>query len=242
MPSKPSLWNRIKHFFKSSLNVIMIIALTGFSIWLFIYEYKLINIEAPFDFMPALGKVYEAVSASVIASIVFYYISVYIPERKQKKNIYGLMTHYLMQFKCISDEISEQISGESDITKVSIDYWRKRCKGDLRTEGPLKSLFSENLKPMTWEEFFKAVIINEDYYFEKILEYRVYLPIELQLDLEKLSNNDNFRNAYNQYCKYYGQQIAPNFDYRNISGFGNVIYNHARLLKELISKYQIEFI
>ena len=89
---------RIKLFLSSYSGFAAIVGLLCF-IHCFLYHSLWINIEAPFQFMVSLGIVFDAVSLSIIASTVFYFITIYFPKQHKRKIEEQYIRRWLQQLE-----------------------------------------------------------------------------------------------------------------------------------------------
>lgn len=217
------------------------------AIWAFIYKFILLEIEAPYAFFVPLGDLGYGVALSVIASIIFYFITVFIPKYQSKKKINGVIERNLFQLVKLSDMIMYDITRILYFDEDKKEKWMSDCVGDLMNDGPKKSVFNPYGEKISWADYFEAILFNEDHYIEILRDYRQYLPEDVLLLINDIENNDGFRSALRNYENMYGRILTSSdgkqYDlYRNIEGFNNVLWNHMNNLHQILPAYQMSVI
>ncbi len=212
--------------------------------WAFVYKFWLLDIVAPFAFFVPLGDLCYGVALSIIASIIFYFVTVFIPKYQSRKKINSVIERNLYQLYKLSDLIMHDISGILEFDETKKGDWMASCEGDLKNEGPKWSIFNHFGETITWANYFDAIIFNEDHYIARLRDYRQFLPEEVLLLIDDIENTDKFRSAFHLYVSMYGEIIhtakGENLDlYRNISGFKNVLWDHVKNLHQILTAYQL---
>lgn len=212
--------------------------------WAFVYKFWLLDIVAPFAFFVPLGDLCYGVALSIIASIIFYFVTVFIPKYQSRKKINSVIERNLYQLYKLSDLIMHDISGILEFDETKKGDWMASCEGDLKSEGPKWSIFNPFGEKISWADYFDAIIVNEDHYIARLRDYRQFLPEEVLLLIDDIENTDKFRSAFHQYVGMYGEIIhtadGEDLDvYRNINGFNNVLWNHMKNMHQILTAYQL---
>lgn len=241
--NKRQSFNRLFHTMSFKLLIVGLVI----SIWAFIYKFFLLDIEAPFAFMFPLGDLSYGVALSVIASIIFYFITVFLPKYQSRKKIGKVIERNLYQLVSLADMIMHIFSDVLEFDETKKEEWMARCTGDLMNDGPSKSVFNPFGEPISWANYFEAILFNEDHYIERLRDYRQYLPEEVLLLIDDIENTDKFRSALKQYVSMYGQiittQDGKSLDlYRDIKGFNKALWNHMKNLHDILPAYQMSVI
>lgn len=233
--------------FSQTLSFKLIVVGLLIGVWAFIYKFWLLDIAAPFPFFVPLGDLCYGVALSVIASIIFYFVTVFLPKYQSRKKISGVIERNLHQLYCLSDLIMHDISGILNFDEAHKDDWTASCVGDFKDDGPKKSIFNPFGEKISWADYFEAILINEDHYIARLRDCRQFLPGKVLILIDEIENADNFRNAYHQFNGMYGVKLktedGKELDvYRNISGFSEVLWNHMKHLHQILPAYQISSI
>lgn len=221
---------RIKLFLSSYSGFAAIVGLLCF-IHCFLYHSLWINIEAPFQFMVSLGIVFDAVSLSIIASTVFYFITIYFPKQHKRKIEEQYIRRWLQQLEIYGNWILEDIGGNVD---CSLDKFKqKSCNIDLKSK-PQGNISMREFTPIdTWFEYFDNLFQWESIYMEQIVKYGDSVPSEILVEFEKYKQFDNLRKAVYTYNRYYEKNML----YRTIGGFSHLAWTHAHSLMSLPELY-----
>lgn len=119
-----SFWERFKAFIKSYPGMAGILGIACF-VWTLLYKMLLVNIEAPYQWLVSLGDVFYAVALSVIASVIFYYFTSFIPNYRSKKTIDKLLLKWLQQLDWYGKQMVR------DISQLNYDEASKLTKKSL---------------------------------------------------------------------------------------------------------------
>ncbi|WP_368112732.1 MULTISPECIES: hypothetical protein [unclassified Bacteroides] len=94
-------------------------------VWTLLYKMLFVNIEASYQWLVPLGDVFYAVALSVIASVIFYYFTSFIPNYRSKKTIDKLLLKWLQQL----DWYGKQMVG--DISQLNYAEASKKSLGAI---------------------------------------------------------------------------------------------------------------
>ena len=78
--------------------------------WAVLYNLVFLEIDAPWQWMSALGDVFYAITLSVVASVIFYFITSYFPNKKRKVIIDRLILNWLQQLNWYGEMILGDIA------------------------------------------------------------------------------------------------------------------------------------
>ena len=104
-----SLQQRVLCFLKSYTGIAMILGCICLS-WAVLYNLVFLEIDAPWQWMSALGDVFYAITLSVVASVIFYFITSYFPNKKRKVIIDRLILNWLQQLNWYGEMILGDIA------------------------------------------------------------------------------------------------------------------------------------
>ena len=181
--------------------------------------------------MASLGIVFDAVSLSIIASTVFYFITIYFPKQHKRKIEEQYIRKWLQQLEIYGKWILEDIGGNVDCSLE--EFKQKSCNIDLKSK-PQSNISMREFAPIdTWFEYFNNLFQWESIYMEQIVKYGDSVPTEILVEFEKYKQFDNLRNAVYTYNRYYEKDIV----YRTIEGFSHLAWTHAHSLMNLPELY-----
>lgn len=221
---------RIRLFFSSYNGLVLIVGMLCF-IHSILYYSLWINIEAPCQFIVSLGMVFNAVSLSVIASTIFYFITVYLPKQHKRKVEEYYIRKWLQQLEYYGKWLLVDIGG--DVNCSFNEFHEKASCIDLKSQPQNNISRRENIPIRTWFEYFENLFQWESVYIEQIVKYGDSVPAEIIVEFEEYMRFDNFRSAVYTYKKYYDSDEI----YKTVSGFSNLAWKHAHSLMSLPEKY-----
>lgn len=218
-------------FLKSFSGLVFLVGILslGYSI---IYQIYLINIPAPYPFMVPLGNLLNAISLSIIASTIFYFITVYFPKRHRAKVNEKYIRKWLQQFEAYGKRLIQDFGC---CTNYSLDDFERICnsKNIKLTDTPSQEISTRESKAMnTWFDYFDNLFAIENLYIEQIRKYGDSIPAEIYVEFEEYSQFDNLRKALHDY-KIHASQ---NKIYK-IGDFSHIIWHHAHSLMSLPEIY-----
>lgn len=200
-------------------------------IYSIVYHSFLIKIEAPYQFMVSLGVVFNAISLSVIASTIFYFITVYLPKQHKRKVEEYYIRKWLQQLEDYGKWILNDIGGN---VTCSIDEFQEQARSiDLKSTPPSYISMRERTPIKTWFEYFENLFQWESVYIEQIVKYGDSVPAEIIVEFEQYKQFDNLRNAVYTYKRNYGIDKK----YCTVSGFSHLAWEHAHSLMSLSEMY-----
>lgn len=208
-------------------------AIAGFICLIFsiLYQTWWIRIEAPFQFMIPLGNILNNISLAIIASTIFYFITVYLPKRHKKKVEEYYIRKWLQQLEFYGKCILNDIGGNET---CSIDEFQHNARNiDLKSHPPKHISLREFTHIETWFDYFYNLFYWESKYMKQIEKYGDSIPAEILNEFEKYKQFDNLRTAVQHYDKYYDTYKLC----KTMDGFSNIIWLHAHSLTKLPEMY-----
>lgn len=239
------LQQRLLCFLKSYSGIALILGFICFG-WSVLYKLVLLKIDAPWQWMPALGDVFYAIALSVVASVIFYFITTYFPNKKRKVIIDRLILKWLQQLNWYGEMILGDIAdcGYNEVLDKSREEWLKTCDKRLSSKPLLGNLYILGPYYNNWFEYFQDKFHHEDTYIKNCRQYKDELPVQVLDIFEKLEIHDNLRNAVSEYNyqqatkiknKVFGEKVV---DFDSMSNLSELIWNHCQNLRSLIVTYQ----
>ena len=173
-------WERFKAFIKSYPGMAGILGIACF-VWTLLYKMLFVNIEASYQWLVPLGDVFYAVALSVIASVIFYYFTSFIPNYRSKKTIDKLLLKWLQKLDWYGKQMVGDISqlNYAEASKLSQEELRSYCNKKLSAKPQLGSLYFLGPYFGNWFEYFDYCFQMEDTYIEKCLQYQDKLPVQI---------------------------------------------------------------
>ena len=201
----------------------------GYSI---IYQTCLINIPAPYPFMVPLGNLLNVISLSIIASAIFYFITVYFPKRHRAKVNEKYIRKWLQQFEAYGQWLIQDFGC---CINCSLDDFKRICnnKNIKLTDTPPEEISIRELKDLNnWFDYFDNLFSHENLYIEQIRKYGDSIPAEIYVEFEEYAQFDNLRKALHDYKIHANQK-----NIYKIRDFSHIIWRHAHSLMSLPEIY-----
>lgn len=240
-----SLRQRLWCFIRSYSGIALVLGVICL-IWAILYKLVFLCIVAPWLWMQTLGEVFFSIALSVVASVIFYYITTFFPNMGRKAIIDRLILKWLQQLNWYGEMIIGDIVNTSynDVSKISEDELLQVCNKKLSSKPVLGGFYMLGPNYRNWFEYFQDKFKHEDEYIQKCRQYSESLPVQI-LDLfEELEIHDQLRNAINGYQyqlatrqieSIMGEKVV---DYNNMSNLADLIWKHCKNLRSLIDTYQ----
>lgn len=198
-----------------------LIALTTFAllVYIIVYQFFLIKKEEFVDWGYDIGIVTYNLSLSIIASGIFYFFGVYIPDKRRKQRVRYVINYHFDQIESNFVITYSDIKKSSSFTNAPKEFPEKLedfkliCKEMELTSRPPDYFAGSAMVPLNnWFEYFKYNFRYDDKYLEELYKYYDFFePETLQL-MHDLSHHP-LRRAINQYhleCE--SKEYARKFD------------------------------
>lgn len=195
-----------------------------YSIW---WKY----IPAPYNWMADCADILYPILQSIVASCVFYFVTVYFPYLKKRKKEENNIRRWIQQLVFYGDCLIEDISGEK---QCPWEEFQKVCNKDLMNDPILQTIcLREGRQLQNWFEYFDNHFYWIEFYSNKLLQYESSLPPEIKLKMDDYLQLDNLKSAVHTYKTFYDCEPI----YHNMSGFARLIWNRAESLRSLDDLY-----
>lgn len=185
----------MKKWFKTyvlSLRRDIVILLIIDCIFLLLMELLFKRIPAPFLFFVTLGDITVTLGISFIASFIFYFVQVHLPETKEKTNLYPSIAALYYRILNTEKMFLTNYVGEKKYSELSEDNILAGAKmRDVNiTNAPLV-LAGQN-RNANWMEYGFVEVDDIDKTWEMIMKYSSYLDSECLSLLAKIQSNSVF--------------------------------------------------
>lgn len=199
-------------------------------VWAILYKCVLVYIPAPCVWMAELGDLFYPIALSLIASCVFYFITIYLPFcSKRKKEEYRIRT-WIQQLVYYGECLKKDICGNKDCSQIEFEA---ACNKDLMSPIDSEICDREQRRLQNWFDYFENHSYWVQVYMNQVLKYGDSIPPEILFEFEKYNQFDNFLSAVATYKQGYGKCPI----YKNMSGFATIIWNRANSLIALDDMY-----
>lgn len=150
------LQQRVWCFLKSYSGIALIFGFICLG-WAVLYKLMFLEIDAPWRWMAVLGDVFYAIALSVVASVVFYFITTYFPNKKRKAITDKLILTWLQQLNFYGEMILGNIAdcGYKEVLNRSEKDWLKTCDKKLSSRPILGKEYILGPTYRNWFEYFQ---------------------------------------------------------------------------------------
>ncbi|WP_430809571.1 MULTISPECIES: hypothetical protein [unclassified Carboxylicivirga] len=198
-------------------------------IWIVIYKMILIDIEEFFPKAYEVGEIMYGLTASIVASSIFYYIVVYRPANDRFHKVKPYIEKRISRFKLDNILIVQDIYNYKglEVPKMLPENWedfRTVCDGILLTSKPPIIHANPSYQPKNWFEYFEYYIAIEDSNKRMLYNYWEDVPIEVKTLIEELQTN-TFHSGLNLY-----KQTGYSNKLYDLAG---PLWNHLSILSKL---------
>lgn len=190
-----------KKIFENLITITTIVLL----IYVVTYQLYLVKIEEFVDWGSEIGIVLYNLSLSIIASGIFYYLVVYIPEKRKKNKVKQVINMRFEQIEMQSMITYGDIRTSSTFQNAPMDFpenindFKLICKDMLLTSQPPDYFAGSTMVPLNnWFEYFKYNFKYDDKNLDELYKYSSYLEPETMQLMHDLSSH-TFRKVINQY-------------------------------------------
>ena len=240
---------RIVLFFKSFHGYVVLIGVINL-ILAFFYKLWWVNIPAKYEWMIGFGEILYNIELALVASCIFYFVTVYFPEEKKKKKIAPTIEFWLNQLVFIGNTILKDVAG---CETIDVDDFGTKCQAIKMNNTPSQTfLYKTNLTwavllkspnniPKNWYDYFKMQFEEEDCIIVKLRPYWGYLPEETIVNLDDIQFRDRCRIAVSEYEYNYKNKINigdVSVDWTNLGGISHILWLHCKLLQNMLKTYQ----
>ena len=219
----------MKSKYKLSLSQQVLIVSTISFIWIIIYKLLFLDMAELFPKAHEISEILYGLSASIVASSIFYYIVVYRSAKqkldKVRKHIFERVCRFELDKIMILKDIYS-LKGLK-IPKEIPERWedfRDVCDGIILTDKAPIIFGNPSYKPKDWFEYFEYYFIFENSNKEMLKDYWDDVPIEVKTLLEELQTN-TFQSGIRTYK-------LPGYS-KKLYDLAGPLWNHLRILSTL---------
>jgi len=176
------------------------------------------------------------VSLSYVTSFIFYVLTIYLPDRKNRKNIHRVLVPYLQ--KVVNDARSVSYSflaasgASADVSNLSVDDFHEIFK---RIKPSDRSTRLDFLGFVNWQDYLlqqKGQVVRT---LDRILTYEHYLETDFILQVETLQNCGLF-----EIVDYMEKKPVEHEDFSFLSSAYYECYLLVRKLETYLQKYMAD--
>ena len=197
--------------------------------WIIIYKTILMENEEIFPKAYEIGEIMYGLTASIVASSIFYYIVVYRPAKDRLLKVKPYIERRVGRFNIDNIIIVNDIYKYKGlkVPKSLPENWedfRTVCDGILLTSKPPIIYGNPSYQAKDWFEYFEYYIAIEDNNKRMLYNYWEDVPIEVKTLIEELQTN-TFHSGLNLY---------KNTGYSNrLYDLAGPLWNHLNILAKL---------
>lgn len=219
-------------FKKTFLENLITITTLLLLVYVIVYQLYLIEIVEIVAWGSEIGIVIYNLSLSIIASGIFYYLVVYIPEKRKKRKVRQVINMRFEQIEMSCMLIYKDITRFSThqnapiILPEKLDEFKSICKDMLLTSRPPDFFAGSAIVPLNnWFEYFKYSFRYDDNNLEELYKYSNFLEPDTMQLMHDLSSH-TFRKVINQYqSESKTNEYAKQFD-----SLSHILYGYLETL------------
>lgn len=147
-------------------------------LFLFVMEFGLRNIPAPSPIFVKIGDLLVTLAISFLASFIFYFVQVHLPETRQKANVYPNLASWYDRIVSEEKALLTNYVGLKSFQELTEDGIRKgiMARDVTKQDAPLH-LAGVN-RNANWIEYGINQVADIDKYWDLLMKYSAYLDSE----------------------------------------------------------------
>lgn len=147
-------------------------------IFLLVMEIFLRNIPAPFPIFVKIGDLFVTLAISFLASFIFFFVQVHLPETRQKANVYPSMASWFNRIVVVEKTLLTNYVGQKNYPDLTEEEVRNGAsvRDASKQDAPLH-LAGVN-RNANWIEYGINQVADIDKYWELLMKYSSYLDSE----------------------------------------------------------------
>ena len=158
-------------------------------VFLLIMELWLKKIPAPFPIFVIIGDVMITVGISFLASFIFYFVQVHLPETRQKNNLYPVISELFHRIILIEKGFLTEYVGVKPFESLTEDGIRTGAiSRDVNIQNAPIHLAGLN-RSANWMEYGLHEVADIDKTWEMLMKYSSYMDSELLSLLSRVQSN-----------------------------------------------------
>lgn len=182
----------MENWFKTYLLTVrrdIVILLIIDCVFLLVMELFLKKIPAPYPFFVKIGDLSITLAVSFLASFIFYFVQVHMPEMRSKKNLNPVISELFKRIIYIEKGLLTEFVGVKPFENLSEDSIINGTNNrDVNVQDAPLHLIGLD-RNANWIEYGASRVADIDKNWEMIMRYSDYMDSELLLILSKIQNN-----------------------------------------------------
>lgn len=148
-------------------------------VFLLVMELWLRRIPAPFPAFAKIGDVSVTLGISFLASFIFYFVQVHLPETRQKRDLYPVISALFQRIICTEKSILTEFVGIKPFESLSEETIKKGADSrNVNTQDAPLYLVGQN-RSANWMEYGFSQVADIDKTWEMLMKYAAYMDSEL---------------------------------------------------------------
>ncbi|MDR3669079.1 MAG: hypothetical protein P4L35_19795 [Ignavibacteriaceae bacterium] len=205
-------------------------------IYSFVYQFYFLKIAELFYGASEFGIIMFNLSLAFIASFIFYFIAVHIPEYKNKEKATSIVRLKIVKLINAQIEPTVQIYRNADIKLEKENYSEeifKQVLSKLKPQNISPPLYFLNKGDCNWLEYLYYYIKLSQIVIKEIYQFMPYLELDLLLTLDKIERCG--------YFEFFEVMKKATFTEPDLSVISSYYYEYIKLISEL-EEYLIKVI
>lgn len=182
----------MENWFKTYLLTVrrdIVILLIIDCVFLLVMELFLKKIPDPYPFFVKIGDLSITLAVSFLASFIFYFVQVHMPEMRSKKNLNPVISELFKRIIYIEKGLLTEFVGVKPFENLSEDSIINGTNNrDVNVQDAPLHLIGLD-RNANWIEYGASRVADIDKNWEMIMRYSDYMDSELLLILSKIQNN-----------------------------------------------------
>lgn len=233
--------NRWWKTYVKSIRKDLVVMLLADIVFLLVMELFLRNIPAPFPVFVKIGDLLVTLAVSFLASFIFYFIQVHLPETRQKTNIYPSLAFWFNRIVIVEKALLTNYVGQKSYTELTEEAVRNgaAARDASKQDAPLH-LAGLN-RNANWIEYGINQVADIDKYWELLMKYSSYLDSECLSILAGIQEDSLlhfFRKMRTLYKSVQFGQLQGSDEL--LVRFWKTIQSHESYYVEVFAQYKID--
>lgn len=190
------------------------------------------RIPAPYPFFVKIGDVFITLGISLLASFVFYFVQVHLPETKQKKDLNPVISNLFHRMILAQKTLLTEFVNVKPFESLTEDKIREgfRLRDVNKQEAPL--IFAGPERNANWMEYGFHHVSDIDKTWEMLMKYSSFMDSELLSILSRIQSNSGL--AFFRTMRGIYPTLKNGI---RLNGFDNSLVELWRFIKEEESYY-----
>ena len=216
---------------KTSLNKRVLLTCSVCFLWILLYKLILLDINSCFQKASEIGEITYYLFCSVIASGIFYYVVVYLENRRVAKTLCPSINSRLHTFGVglfiIKKDLYKLLKGLEIPDKIpELESFRPICDNIILTSKPPEISGNPSYIPNDWFEYFDYFFQSDKFLSNQLYSHISYLTPEILKELDEIQYSV-FQRSLDVY--------RLNKRYDKLAGTSGPLYMYLKTLERLSS-------